>query len=526
VKARATRIALYSLLLIGVYVATAKLSLMLNAVSGFAAPVWPPTGIALVALLKLGPRFWPAVFIGAFAVNLSEGAPVPVALCMGIGNALEAWIGAVLLRRVGFRTSLEGPRDVLWLTGIAALGSTLPSATIGVTALWVNASLSGSPIDFAFTWSTWWLGDIMGNLVVAPLLLVWMEKLPSLGKPARVAEAVLWAGSTAVAALLIFDGRFAAVTTAYVLHQTYLIFPFLIWGALRFGVRGAATGTCLVSAFAILGAVHGFGPFQRPTLSASLIVLQTFMGVVALTFLVLAAAYGEARRAIQARDDLVAVVSHDLRNPLQVIAANAYLLRGLEDKTDGVSQARERGASIDAAVTRGARLLDDLLDIAKIEAGHLSLERKRVDVGAVVSEATHLLQPLTELRSVRLDVARIDPELVVAADRDRLLQVLSNLIGNAIKYSGAGGSVAVQAAKTGAEVEFAVRDSGPGISEEHRRHVFDRYWQAQRGDRLGAGLGLAIAKAIVEAHGGRIWVDAAAKSGGSVFRFTLPSGEQ
>src|SRR5215470_10750672 len=158
-----------------VYFVTAKLGLSLDAVSGFAAAVWPPTGVALAALVLHGYRLWPGIALGAFLINLSVGAPVLVAGGMALGNTLEALLGAVLLERVvGLRPSLERLQDVLGLIVLAAGLSTLVSATIGVTSGWLGGIIPTAMYGTA--WLTWCLGDALGALVVAPLLFVWSRR--------------------------------------------------------------------------------------------------------------------------------------------------------------------------------------------------------------------------------------------------------------------------------------------------------------------------------------------------------------
>ena len=173
----------------GAYYGSAKLGLELSVAHGVITPVWPPTGIALAALLVFGPRLWPAVALGAFAANATSGASLAVAAGISVGNTLEALVGVYLLRRIGFRRSLERVRDVLALATLGALVSTTVSATNGVLVLTLANSPSASP--FGSAWKLWWLGDAMGNLLVAPLLLVWAAQLPRAIERARRGEAVV-----------------------------------------------------------------------------------------------------------------------------------------------------------------------------------------------------------------------------------------------------------------------------------------------------------------------------------------------
>ena len=177
---------------------------------------------------------------------------------------------------------------------------------------------------------------------------------------------------------------------------------------------------------------------------------------------------------------------------------------------------------IERSVNRMHRLLGDLLDIASIEAGHLSVEVQRCSVTALVSEAIELSGVPAAKKQLQLERVLPSKELQIECDRDRVLQVFGNLVGNAIKFTPSGGSIRVAVESRGEEALFSVADSGPGIAPEELAHVFDRFWQAKKTARLGTGLGLTIAKALVEAHGGRIWVESTLGKGATFF-FTMPA---
>lgn len=228
-----------------------------------------------------------------------------------------------------------------------------------------------------------------------------------------------------------------------------------------------------------------------------------------------------AQDATRARDDLVAIVSHDLRNPVHTIHMAASFLLDIAPPDDRRVQARRQLEVIQRSATRANRLIQDLLDVARIQAGGLSVDPVPVDVKSLLHEAVESATPLAS--AAQLSVVCDPPEALgpVASDRERVLQVFANLIGNAIKFTPKGGQIRILANPENGEVRFTVADTGPGIPREHLDHVFDRYWQAKSTAKLGAGLGLSIAKGIVEAHGGRIWVESPPNSGAE-FNFTLP----
>ncbi|MGH2568348.1 MAG: MASE1 domain-containing protein, partial [Bacteroidota bacterium] len=293
---RIQRLAAITLLAL-LYYTTARLGLTMEAVSGFATLVWPPTGISLAALLILGYRVWPWILIGALFANLAVGASIPLAVSIGVGNTCEALLGAYLLTRVpGFRNSLERLRDVVGLIFFAAVLSTMVSATVGVANLWVGGVVP--PSDVGRTWVAWWVGDAIGDLIVAPVFLVW-SALPRIRfRIWRVVEAALLGAVVLITTLTVFGWLFRPDLHNYI--PPYFIFPVLIWVSLRFGQRGGVTATLAVSVIAVWCTALGFGPFQSELLSDRLLKLQTFMGVVSMSTLLLAAVITERRKAEEA----------------------------------------------------------------------------------------------------------------------------------------------------------------------------------------------------------------------------------
>ena len=280
-------------LLAAVYFGAAKLGLTMAFVAEQVTAVWPPTGIALAALLLFGYRVWPGITLGAFLANATANAPLATAAGIALGNTLEALAGAWMLRRlVQFDPALGRVKDVLGLVVLAAGLSTMVSATIGVTSLCLGGVKPWSA--YPALWSVWWLGDAMGDLVVAPLLLTWAGWRCIPWRPQRVAEVGVLLLALVAVSLSVFAGPFALLSYPAL---AYALFPFVIWAALRFGQPPATLATAVASTIAIWGTVHGYGPFHAPTIHESLILLQLFMGVVATTTLVLAAVTTERARA-------------------------------------------------------------------------------------------------------------------------------------------------------------------------------------------------------------------------------------
>lgn len=232
--------------------------------------------------------------------------------------------------------------------------------------------------------------------------------------------------------------------------------------------------------------------------------------------------FRDAQQAIRSRQEVLAVVSHDLRNPLTTVSMAAGLIARLVSYDEGGALIQQQAETILTAANRMNRLIRDLLDLAAINAGRLSLELQAWSVRQILDEARQLLQAMAEDKGLQLEWRPAEPLPPLRGDRERILQVLSNLVGNAIKFTPAGGRVVVGAALADGMVVFSVCDTGPGIPCDEQPMIFERYWRAQATPARSTGLGLAISKGLVEAHGGRIWVDSTPGLG-STFSFTIPA---
>ena len=229
-----------------------------------------------------------------------------------------------------------------------------------------------------------------------------------------------------------------------------------------------------------------------------------------------------ARAATQGRDDMLAIVSHDLRNPVQTITMASTLLLALTPDDDRRVEVRKQVEIVQRAASRANRLIDDLLDATRIDAGTFSVEVVPTSIETLLRDAVELLTPLAHAGGIEL-VSTFNPNMSLArADSQRILQVFSNIGGNAIKFTPKGGRLTLAATERDAMIVFAVTDTGRGIARDDLAHIFDRYWQARSRERSGAGLGLWITKGIVEAHGGTVDVQSEAGRGTTV-RFTIPA---
>ena len=227
-----------------------------------------------------------------------------------------------------------------------------------------------------------------------------------------------------------------------------------------------------------------------------------------------------AHRALAARNELVGIVAHDLRNPLGAITMKAALLRREADS----EKVRQQAESIENVTMRMEYLIRTMLDVSTMEAGKFSVTPVPCDAEDLLREAMDLFVTLSASKQVRLEQRIKAPGLAIRAERERVLQVLSNLLGNALKFTPPGGHVTVSLDRQGTDARFGVHDTGPGIAREHLSNVFARFWKAETPGKKGTGLGLFIAKGIIDAHGGRIWVESEPSHGARVY-FTLPLAE-
>ncbi|HSS03097.1 MAG TPA: hybrid sensor histidine kinase/response regulator [Kofleriaceae bacterium] len=231
-------------------------------------------------------------------------------------------------------------------------------------------------------------------------------------------------------------------------------------------------------------------------------------------------ARAEAEAAMRAREHVLAVVSHDLRGPLASIVIGASMMAEASPTTPELALYRRHAAAIQRAAEQMSQLLNDLLDVSRLEAGALSLAREACQSAELIRTTVDTFQPQAEKRHLQLHVDDQDGNTHVFCDRGRVLQVFSNLVGNALKFTPEGGHITVRSCRAGDAMQFSVADTGPGIPAEQLPHIFERYWQARTADRQGVGLGLAIAKGIVDAHGGVISVESS--ESGTTFTFSIP----
>ena len=535
-----------------IYVLAGKLGLTLAVFHPSATPVWPPTGISLAAFLLLGFGVWPAIFLGAFVVNLTTAGSVATSLSIATGNTLEGLLGAFLVNQfANGRNVFAHQRDTFAFVLLAALLSTTVSATFGVTTLTLGGYADWE--RYSEIWITWWLGDAAGALIVTPAIVLWVLDHAVNWSRSRWLEISVSISLLCLVALVVFQSGLAMTGPNYPLG--FLTLSILIWVAVRLGPRETTTAVLLCVGIAIWGTLRGSGPFARGSANETLLLLQAFMAVIAVTALALAVGVSERRRAEQALDQLnqtlerriqdrttilqttveqlqeldrlksafVGIVSHELRTPLTPIKT---LVENLLDGVGGsLSEQQHHYLSrIQANADRLTRMLNELLDLSKIEAGKIELRPTVLSIQELIADVLDVLHPLAQQKSITMEVTSLDGIPKVHADRDKLYEVLANLVDNAIKFTPSGGRIQIGTKVLDDRyITVEVSDTGCGIPEEDLPKIFDKFYRVHSlsSNHAGAGLGLAIAKGLIELHGGTIGVESTSGKG-SHFYFTVP----
>jgi len=515
-----------------VYFIAGKLGLKLAFLHASASPVWPPAGIALAALVLLGYRVWPAIFVGAFLVNATTAGNIATSLGIAAGNTLEAVCGAWLVNRFAGGTRVFDRAQDVFKFALAAMLSALVSPSIGVTTLALGGFAAWA--NYGPIWTTWWLGDSAGDLVVAPLILLW--SIPSTQRWSRRD-----AGEVGILLLLlfvlgetVFGGWFPISARNYPI--SFICGPVVIWTAFRFSQRETATGIFILSALAIWGTLHGFGPFIMETENHSLLTLQAWTAVLTITAMALAAAMAERRRAEAAieqqkaavetanrtKDKFLAMLSHELRTPLTPVIA------ALDTLETDAAQSEESKASL-AMIRRNveleSQLIADLLDLTRIAKGKLELKFDSIDAHEAVLNVIEICRAEANAKNLH-----VYPDLRagahhVSADTAKFQQIIWNLLKNAIKFTGEDGEITISSSNPALQtIVITVRDTGIGVEPDIMERIFDPFEQGEVSFQRrfgGLGLGLAISKSLAQAHGATLLARSEGRDRGAAFLLTM-----
>src|ERR1043166_2860912 len=535
-----------SLIIAVVYFAGAELGLSLATLHQNVTPVWPPTGIAIAALLIFGGRVWPGVFIGALAANLPTSISVASAVGIATGNTLEAVIAWFLLRRSKrWGRSFDSVGDVMIFVVYAAVLAPLVSATIGSLSLCLSDPQQWH--RFAWLWLTWWMGDGFGALIVSPFLLSWSSsrKIDRRDIPELASLFVL----LLIVVLIVFAGWFPGRIKTYPL--AYLCLPCLLWAAVKFDQRIVTSSIVLMAGLAVWGAKHGYGPFVQPSANGTLLLLMSFVGTSSLMTLLVAAvtterskaraaavkaeieradllqreshARQQAEEASRLKEEFLATVSHELRTPLNAVVGWSRLLRSGQLDADGTSHAVE---VIERNAAAQRQIIEDLLDVSRIVAGKLRISTQPVDLLLVIHAAIDAVRPAAEAKEIKINMHVDAPDSIVRADFERLQQVFWNLLANAVKFTPHGGAIDVYLERNDSLAEVRIEDSGPGVPPEFLPHIFERFSQADGSSTRkhgGLGLGLAIVRHLIELHGGTVSAANRQDGSGAILTVRLPA---
>src|SRR5438874_6844887 len=493
-----------------IYFALAKAGLALASIHPSATPIWPPTGVALAAVLLWGYRTWPAIFAAAVIANATTAGSVATAIAIATGNSLEAVVGAYLINRwSGGCNTFSAPNSVAKFALICFAIATPISASIGLTSLATAGYIERT--NFANAWVTWWLGDVTGALVVAPVIVLWASSHYHAFNRNEFLETVGVLATAAAVGLIAFSPLIEQTPSRDPLG--FLAILPMLWAALRRGPRDTATVALVLAGITIWGTLTGGGPFTTADLNASFLLVLMFLISITVPSLLLSAdvevrkkaekslrraqielerKVAERTRELElanaAKSRFLAMASHDLRQPLHALGLFVAQLRT-------PLKSRERTKTIervDATRKEMVEMFNSLLDISRLDAGILTPKITEFPIARLLQKIETRFDQATREKGLRLRVRRSDAW--VRSDAMLLERILLNLVSNAVRYTLRGGII-VGCRRRGEMLRIEVWDSGPGIPEDQKQNVFGEFFQLTGPERYrygGLGLGLAI----------------------------------
>lgn len=516
------------------YILTAQISHSLfYADQGFPVFLFAPVSVALAGFVLYGYQLWPAIVLASVVNGIFFAAPLPLIIIVMIGNLMQAFSGAYILRRFHFNSTMLRLRDVVVLVGVAAF-----TTAIGPSSTMIGNQLMGIPENRSI--GIVWLGGILSTLIITPLIIRWVA-YPQLK---RIKVDLL--ESLIVFSLLTFADfmlSWTPHTTIFGFETAFLPLGILLWVALRSGMARMTLALFLSAVILLTGPFWGFDRLIGDALSARMFNLELYLIAFAIPFFVIAAISEERDAALrsakgnvkdlevalmrisgedQKKNDFIAVLSHELRNPLAPIVNYLEIM-----KIEGVMVSKYKDAveGIDHQVKNIKRLLEDLLDISRITKGKFELKKENVDVSALLKRAVEAASTFVAERKHELVLDVPSHPVYIYADAVRIEQALVNLIGNAAKYTGPGGKIWVSCKAEDETIDISVRDNGIGISSEALPSVFTMFTQEDNSitrTHGGLGIGLAIVKLLVEMHDGCVEAKSEGMNKGSEFTIRIP----
>jgi signal transduction histidine kinase/CheY-like chemotaxis protein len=493
-----------------IYFALAKGGLALASIHPSATPIWPPTGVALAAVLLWGYRTWPAIFTAAVIVNATTAGSVATAIAIATGNSLEAVVGAYLINRwsSGCNT-FSTPNSVAKFALICFVIATPISASIGLTSLATAGYIERT--NFANAWVTWWLGDVTGALVIAPVIVLWASSHYHAFNRNEFLETVGVLATAAAVGLIAFSPLIEQTPSRDPLG--FLAILPMLWAALRRGPRDTATVALVLAGITIWGTLTGGGPFTTADLNVSFLLVLMFLISITVPSLLLSADVDVRKKAEEslrraqidlerkvaertqelelanaAKSRFLAMASHDLRQPLHALGLFVAQLR-TPLKSGERTKTIER---VDATRKEMDEMFNSLLDISRLDAGILTPKITEFPIARLLQKIETRFDQATREKGLRLRVRRSDAW--VRSDAMLLERILLNLVSNAVRYTLRGGII-VGCRRRGEMLRIEVWDSGPGIPEDQKQNIFGEFFQLAAPERYrygGLGLGLAI----------------------------------
>ena len=515
-----------------IYIAAGKIGLNLASLHASASPVWPPAGIALAAILLIGYRAWPAIFAGAFLVNLTTAGDAATSVAIATGNTVEAVAGAWLVNCfANGKNVFDRPQGVFKFALAAAISAVI-SPLFGVTSLALDGFADWT--NYGAIWVTWWLGDVTGDLIFTPLVLLWGIKRKLGWKKEEAVEVGVLLLLLSLLGAVVFGGWLEISAKNYPI--AFVCGPIVIWTAFRFTQRETATGIFILSVIAVWGTLRGFGPFVDQSENQSLLTVQSWTGVLAITAMALSAGMAERRRieeelqqqkavvetANRTKDHFLAMLSHELRTPLTPVVS---AVESLETQPAQTEDTRASLAMIRRNIELETQLIDDLLDFTRIARDKMELRFAPVDVHLAVSNVVEICRVEAKSKKLQVHLNLAAKSYHLAADAAKFQQIIWNLLKNAIKFTPEGGEIVISSENpSGTMLTVTVRDTGIGIEPDAMQRIFDPFEQGNRSfeHRVGGlGLGLAISKSLAQAHGGMLTAQSDGSNCGSTFTLSL-----
>jgi signal transduction histidine kinase/CheY-like chemotaxis protein len=493
-----------------IYFALAKGGLALASIHPSATPIWPPTGVALAAVLLWGYRTWPAIFTAAVIANATTAGSVATAIAIATGNSLEAVVGAYLINRwsSGCNT-FSTPNSVAKFALICFVIATPISASIGLTSLATAGYIERT--NFANAWVTWWLGDVTGALVIAPVIVLWASGHYHAFNRNEFLETVGVLATAAAVGLIAFSPLIEQTPSRGPLG--FLAILPMLWAALRRGPRDTATVALVLAGMTIWGTLTGGGPFTTADLNVSFLLVLMFLISITVPSLLLSADVEVRKKAEEslrraqielerkvaertqelelanaAKSRFLAMASHDLRQPLHALGLFVAQLR-TPLKSAERTKTIER---VDATRKEMNEMFNSLLDMSRLDAGILTPKITEFPIARLLQKIETAFDQATREKGLRLRVRRSDAW--VRSDAMLLERILLNLVSNAVRYTLRGGII-VGCRRRGEMLRIEVWDSGPGIPEDQKQNIFGEFFQLPAPERNrygGLGLGLAI----------------------------------